>query len=321
MLNSPRWLLALVSISFGAYHAVLGALAWRSFHDPWIHALSIAVYLSTFVLSVTASKGLRIGPIYGSLVAVGAVATVGIANSTIHPGHADPYATWYIGAMGALLGVLAARGQAILASVTAAVVTWLAYLEVGVKGLGELGLEGMVILIAAAAATAYALKRADAEVAELQETELKAQAGIVGSQAASEERRERLRAVLDQALPALSYISANKGNVTPEQQERLLQLEASLRDDIRGRSLLNEAVRDAANEARARGVEVVILDEGGLIDLTETQLENILSKVAGAIATVKSGKIVIRSPRGEKWLVTVMATRPGTSAPDLWLKF
>ena len=44
-------------------------------------------------------------------------------------------------------------------------------------------------------------------------------------------------------------------------------------------------------------------------------------KVAGAINSVVAGKVVVRSPRGEKWVVTVMATRPGTEAPDLWLKF
>jgi hypothetical protein len=63
------------------------------------------------------------------------------------------------------------------------------------------------------------------------------------------------------------------------------------------------------------------MDEGGLSEVADSQREHILTRVASAIDTVKAGKIVIRSPRGEKWLVTVMATRPGTSAPDLWLKF
>ena len=321
MLNSPRWLLALISICFGVYHALLGALAWRSFDNLPLHSLSIGIYLLSLVVSVSASKGLTIKPVFGGVVAIGAVATVLTANAAIHSGHSDPYATWYIGAMAALLGILAARGRSLMAWAAAGIVAWLTYIEVGLAGLGEVGLEGIVILIAAASATAFALKRADREVAELQQTELRSQAGIVGDQAASEERRRRLKAVLDQALPALSFISANKGDLTEDQQSKLLQLEASLRDDIRGRSLLNEAVREAANDARARGVEVVILDEGGLVDLTQAQLDNILGKVAGAIESVKAGKIVIRSPRGEKWLVTVMATRPGTSAPDLWLKF
>lgn len=321
MLNAPRWLLAAVSIAFGVYHALLGALAWRSFDNLWALAASIAIYLASFILLVSASKGLVIGRIYGALVATGAVATVVVSNLGIRSGHADPYATWYVGAMAALLGVLAARGQSALAWIATGLVIWLVALEVGIGGLAEVGLEGIVILIAAASATAFALKRADREVAELQETERSARASLVRAEAVAEERKIRLSNVLERALPALSYIAANKGNLSTEQQTKLLQLEASLRDDIRGRSLLNDAVRKAADEARARGVEVVIMDEGGLGRLTEVQLENILNKVAAAIASVNVGKIVVRSPRGEKWLVTVMATRPSTAAPDLWLKF
>jgi hypothetical protein len=68
-------------------------------------------------------------------------------------------------------------------------------------------------------------------------------------------------------------------------------------------------------------VEVLILDEGGLSDVRGEQLDHILEKVVAALNSVSSGKVVVRSPRGEKWLVTIMATRPGTQAPDLWLKF
>lgn len=321
MLNSPRWLLALISLSFGTYHALLGALAWRSFDNVWALVVSIAIYMATFVVAISASPGLVIGRLYGALVATGAVATVLVSNLGIHTGHVDPYATWYIGGMAALLGVLAARGQSGLAWIAAGLVVWLVAAEVGLSGLPEVGLEGMPILIAAASATALALKRADQEIQEFRTAEIAAEAGIVSAAAASAERRNRLNNVLERALPALSYISANKGKISKDQQAKLLQLEAGLRDDIRGRALMNDEVRGAANEARSRGVEVVILDEGGLSDLSETQRENILAKVAGAISTVKAGKIVVRSPRGEKWLVTVMATRPGTSAPDLWLKF
>jgi len=321
MLNAPRWLLALVSILFGFYHATLGVAAWRGYRDLIPLIFSIAIYLTSLVISVTASKGLAIGRPFGALVAFGAVATVIVANLGITPGHTDPYSTWYVGGMSALLGVLAARGQSFLAWFAAFAVSILVVLEDGVEGLAEVGIEGMAILIAAASATAVALKRADKEVLELQEAERVAEAAISGAAAAGEERRVRLQSVLERALPALSYISANRGEVSAEQQKQLLQLEASLRDDIRGRTLLNGVVRDAATAARSRGIEVLIMDEGGLSDIPDLQLENILDKVASAINSVSAGKVVVRSPRGEQWLVTVMATRPGTQSPDLWLKF
>ena len=321
MLNAPRWLLALVSILFGLYHAILGASAWRGYVSILSLALSIAIYMATMVISVVASKGLTISRGFGSLVAIGAVATVIVANSGIQPGHSDPYSTWYVGGMSALLGVLAARGQSAMAWITAALVSFLVVVEDGLEGLGEVGIEGMAILIAAASATAFALKRADREVVELQNAEMAAEAAIIGSEAAGEERKVRLQNILERSLHALGQISVNRGAVTKREKEEFLQLESSLRDDIRGRALLNPTVRKAASEARARGIDVLILDEGGLSQLPASQLEHILEKVAGAINSVVAGKVVVRSPRGEKWVVTVMATRPGTEAPDLWLKF
>jgi hypothetical protein len=277
--------------------------------------------MATMVISVVASKGLTISRGFGSLVAIGAVATVIVANSGIQPGHSDPYSTWYVGGMSALLGVLAARGQSAMAWITAALVSFLVVVEDGLEGLGEVGIEGMAILIAAASATAFALKRADREVVELQNAEMAAEAAIIGSEAAGEERKVRLQNILERSLHALGQISVNRGAVTKREKEEFLQLESSLRDDIRGRALLNPTVRKAASEARARGIDVLILDEGGLSQLPASQLEHILEKVAGAINSVVAGKVVVRSPRGEKWVVTVMATRPGTEAPDLWLKF
>ncbi len=321
MLNSPRWLLALISISFGIYHAVLGALAWQSYDNLWWHWLSILIYLITFVVSVSATEGLAIGRGFGAAVATGAVSTVIISNLGIHHGHTDPYSTWYVGGMAALLGVLAARGQSPLAWLAALMVAWLVYAEGGVESLAEVGLEGIAILIAAASATAAALKRADQEIQELRLAEIASEAGIASVGAASAERRRRLNNVMERALPALSFISSKKGNITADEQKELRQLEASLRDDIRGRMLLNDAVRSAAHAARTRGIEVIFMDEGGLQQVTDRELQNILEKVAKAISSVKAGKIVVRSPKGEKWLVTVAATRPGTQAPDLWLRF
>lgn len=321
MLNAPRWLLALVSILFGLYHAILGASAWRGYVNILSLALSIAIYMATMVISVVASKGLTISRGFGSLVAIGAVATVIVANSGLQTGHTDPYSTWYVGGMSALLGVLAARGQSAMAWISAALVSFLVVVEDGLEGLGEVGIEGMAILIAAASATAFALKRADREVVELQNAEMAAEAAIIGSEAAGEERKVRLQNVLERSLNALGQISVNRGAVTKREKEEFLQLESSLRDDIRGRALLNPTVRKAASEARARGIDVLILDEGGLSQLPASQLEHILEKVAGAINSVVAGKVVVRSPRGEKWVVTVMATRSGTETPDLWLKF
>jgi len=321
MLRTPRWLLALVSISFGAWHTIIGALAWESYQNHWLLVLAIAIFLCTLIISVAASTGLFIGSSYGTVVALGAVATVLVASAGIRFDHGDPYATWYVGGMGVLLGVLAARGQAGLAWLAAIVVVVAVYLEGGLSELGEVGLEGMLILIAAGQATSRSVIRADREVEELQKAEILTQAAIISAKVSGAERRQRLQQVLKEALPALSSIAASDWSVEDRGRTELMQLEARLRDDIRGRDLVNEEVRLATRNARERGVEVVLLDEGGLTNLSQIELNNILGKVSGAINSVTAGKIVVRSPRGESWLVTVIATRSGTEAPDLWLKF
>jgi hypothetical protein len=321
MLRTPRWLLALISISFGAWHALIGALAWQSYQNLSLLILAIVIFVSTLILSVAASNGLFIGPRYGAAVAAGAVATVVVASAGINLEHVDPYSTWYVGGMGVLLGVLAARGQARLAWAAAIAVAVTVYLEGGLGELGEVGLEGMLILIAAGQATSRSVIRADQEVEELQKSEILTQAAIISAKVSGDERRQRLQQVLKEALPALTSISSNDWNVDERGRTELMQLEARLRDDIRGRDLVNEEVRLATKSARERGVEVVLLDEGGLANLSQVELNNILGKVAKAISSVAAGKIVVRSPRGERWLVTVIATRSGTDAPDLWLKF
>jgi hypothetical protein len=151
--------------------------------------------------------------------------------------------------------------------------------------------------------------------------ELDTEATLARVRAANLERENRLKVVLSQAVPALESLARSKSVLSDSERESLLNLEASLRDDIRGRRLNSEEVKVASAAARARGVQVILLDEGGLDALTEDQLTNVLNKVVHALNSVHAGKIVIRSPKSEKWLVTVMATRPGTQAPDLWLKF
>jgi hypothetical protein len=321
VLEVPRWILATVVIAFAIFHAVIGALAWEGYDNHVLLILSIILYLASIGIAVSMQEGLVVGKLMGSLIAIGAVAASLVANLGITSGQTGTYASWYVGAMGVVLGVLAVRGQAAMAWLSAGVVTAIVFQAAGVAGIGTAGVVGMVVLIAAGQATAKSLKRANREVEELQTKELETEAALARVRAANLEREKRLKTVLSQAIPALEAVARSKNVLSDSDREALLNLEASLRDDIRGRRLNSEDVKVASAAARARGVQVILLDEGGLDALTDDQLKNVLNKVVHALNSVHAGKIVIRSPRSEKWLVTVMATRPGTQAPDLWLKF
>jgi len=119
----------------------------------------------------------------------------------------------------------------------------------------------------------------------------------------------------------LNIIKSSHGKLTEGQKQEARLLEASLRDEIRGRGLMTNPIREAVKAARMRGIEVVLLDEGGLDQLTQRHRSEILGQVAESIADVKEGRITLRAPTDEAWRVTLVATRPGIAKPDLWLKF
>jgi hypothetical protein len=296
-------------------------LAWKGYDNYLLLAISIAVYLISVATSVLLKRGLEMGSLVGAVAGIGAVSTSVIANLGISPGQTGTYASWYVGGMGVLLGIVAVRGQSLIAWVSAALVTSIVIQAAGLAGVASSGVVGMVVLIAAGQATAGSLARADREIHELQQSAIANEAETASAIAAGTERKERLQQVLTKALPALSYISSTKGKLSEDERKKLMALEASLRDDIRGRRLAADIVQLATKAARERGVQVMLMDEGGLDKLSKRELNVVLEKIANAIDQVQAGKVVVRSPRGEKFLVTVTATRPGTSSPDLWLRF
>ncbi len=84
---------------------------------------------------------------------------------------------------------------------------------------------------------------------------------------------------------------------------------------------MTDSIRNAAKSARSRGVEVIILDEGGLDQVTPFNRDEILEKIAETFGQVKEGRITLRAPSGEAWKVTLVASRSGIAKPDIWLKF
>ena len=117
----------------------------------------------------------------------------------------------------------------------------------------------------------------------------------------------------------LNRIASGDALSSHEQVEARL-LEAALRDEIRGRDLLNERTRQAIDSARRRGVAVNVLDEGGLAEFSPEAREGLLDQVADALDQVTSGRVTIRSPRDERWQVTIAAFEDASNAPKLWLR-
>jgi hypothetical protein len=320
MLRVPTWLLSFFGLLFGLFHAVLGVL-WISKNDrPEIVIFALIAYVAILIQTVAVGKtrSMSLGVALVNLV-VGALIPLAI-NTQLDPSHLTDYSTWYVLGVGTILGGTAVRGQRAIAWLGLGILIVEIACWGGVPSLASTGLPGVLSLLVTGHAVSIGVERAVKNAQELNRIAAETAAETAAVEAAALVRSSLLEKTLRTALPALNLIAALGGNLNESQKAEALLLEAGLRDEIRGEALLNDAMREAIKAARQRGAEVLVLDEGGLDGLDDAARNELLGRVAAGIAGICSGRLTIRAPRGEDWRITVVAVRPGTAEPDLWLK-
>lgn len=320
MLKVPTWLLSFFGLVFGLFHAVLGVI-WIGQNDrPEVVTSALIAYVLILIPTIAIGKT-RAMPRWMAIINVIVCTGIPLAiNTQLNPSHLTDYATWYVLGVGTILGGTAVRGQRGLA--------WFGFLILvgeiaawgGVGSLASTGLPGVLSLLVTGHAVSLGVERAVKAARELNEKAAQTAAETAAVEAAGDVRSKLIEQTLSRAIPALNLIAALGGNLNEAQKREARLLEAGLRDEIRGATLLNDKMRAAIKAARERGVEVLVLDEGGLDDLSLEQRELILDKTAASFATVNHGRLTVRAPKDEDWKITVAAIRPGTAQPDLWLK-
>jgi hypothetical protein len=320
MQRVPSWLLTLTGLLFGLFHAMLGILWIDSNDQPLFVILALVLYLMALIPSVLIFGSRRLSTFQAWFNAGVSALIPLIINSQLDPTHLTDYATWYVLGVGTLLGATAVRGRrriawAGLVILVAEIAAW-----GGVGSLATTGLPGVFSLVVTGHAVSLGVERALKAAAELNKKAADLAFDTAARETASEVRSNMFEKTLRTALPALNLIAALGGNLNEAQRREALLLEASLRDEIRGATLLTDPMREAIKAARLRGVEVLVMDEGGLENIAEAERAALLTKAAESISDVASGRLTIRSPREEEWRITLVAVRPGQSKPDLWLK-
>jgi hypothetical protein len=110
---------------------------------------------------------------------------------------------------------------------------------------------------------------------------------------ASAELRDRRLAALDRtATPALRAIAA--GALSADERAELLITEGMLRDSIRGGVLAQEPAVSRIQEARRRGVDVVLLDDSGDVDLPPDAAAEVVEWVAEHVDHADTGSFTAR---------------------------
>ncbi|MDZ7933026.1 MAG: hypothetical protein U5N21_24575 [Rhodococcus sp. (in: high G+C Gram-positive bacteria)] len=132
----------------------------------------------------------------------------------------------------------------------------------------------------------------------------------IASQAAAaavlEERDARLASLDALARPLLQRI-ADGPDPTDEEVLACRLLEAELRDTLRARGLVRPDLARAARSARARGVEVMMLDDRSPNTLDDVVRERIVTAASGALDAAESGAVTVRLlPPGRSAAATIL---------------
>lgn len=320
MINLNRSSLALVAIAFGFYHGLLGIFSLGEYVNPSFAVAAIAIYFITLVILTLDKRGIRMHTVSAVISIIATIVVSQLVYAALDGVREGSYATWHVGAISTLLAIVAIRQYPIVAWLGFSLLAGQLFAWGGLQVAFNSGLIGGLVLVAVAQAAYWAIVSSANAAVEFRVRAVQTDSAVAAASAARAERKTRLNETLATALPLLEKIEQQQGNLSESDRKEAALLEAQLRDQIRGRALLSPAVVIATRAARTRGVEVQLLDDGGLDDLTESEREKYLAEVSERLSLVTAGKVVIRASLGDGWRVTMAAIQKDSDRPDLFIR-
>ena len=290
------------------------------FISRYIEIAALVIYLYAATATLLLFRGLQL-PRWQALFNLGAslaMPTLVIAQREFIGD--DSIGAWVVMGTALVLTATAVRQQARLALFGLAGLIVVLIVEYGQGAIATAGLAGALVFVLAGFGVSRGIARATKESERFRAKEIQSRTKIAELEAASRERQQQLSQVLGTAVPLLSVIKDSQGPLDDELRQSAKLVEATLRDNLRGRELLNRAMSNEVQRLRHIGVEVLILDEGGTQSLSVQERDQLLNKAVEALQVVTRGKVTIRSPQGEDFRLTVVATIPGQAQPVLSLR-
>jgi hypothetical protein len=173
------------------------------------------------------------------------------------------------------------------------------------------------MLVVATFAISTGLDRAAKTITKFQELKASEQRASATTERARREHRERITEAIETAVPTLREI-AKGSKLSRSERTKVSALAQGLEDEISGGRLVAPEVRKAVAAARARSIEVTLIDEVPFED--QADLQDLLDIAVAAIESTNVGRIKLIAPKQERYLLRLTATRPGVVTPDLDLK-
>ncbi len=320
MIKLSRAAISLFALAFGIYHGVLGLLNLERYEQPLYAVAAVGMYFVGLIVSIADQPGLRLKNTKAVFSFVIALVIPLLMAASVSADHRDNHSTWYVAGVATLMAVMPLRQHKALAWFGVIFMAAQVLLWGGFGLLFSAGIFGALMLVAAAHAASVTLTSSAKAAEDYLEQGLQTSAATAAKTAARNERQLRVEQALSAALPMLNKIEKLSGKLTPQDRQQALALEAMLRDQIRGRHFDSPVLQSKIAKARARGIEVQVLDDGGLDQLSESERQQLLAKVAQHITTVTAGRLVLRSVADEKWTVSITASKPGAETPDLFIR-
>ena len=332
-----RGVLSALGVAFTAYLAA-GALLWTSSPAfPLLQITAVACYLVTTWVCifwharlaptpdpVARSIGERaLLPRWAAVLAL-AVAVIVPSASWVAAGEdarLHNYATWSLGAVGALMSIVMVRRRPWVAWSGVVLATLAATAWIGLPAALARGAVGAILWVGLAQLISWLVDRAARDTQQLTELQRDASEWLASQEGMRRERRTQVQRALAVAGPILAHTIAVGGRFDDAERELARIAEGTLRDELRGAALLDDDVRQALSAARAGGAAVSVLDEGGLESLSPDERASLRADLARVIAGSSSQRLFIRASQHGEVAVTVVgrsAQEDGEDTVDLW---
>jgi hypothetical protein len=319
MISLNRAVISLLPFVYAMYLPIQSIFV-PGFSSRSYEIAALAIYFYVSLATLLFFRGLRL-PIWQAwinLLATCLIPWLVIIQRNASDDHS--IGGWLVMGTAIVLAATAVRQQARIALIGLGLLLVTLFYEYGLQGLTAAGLAGALVFVLAGLGVSRGIARATKETEKFRAIELESISKIAELESAAKERQQRLSQMLGTAVPLLSVIKDSKGPLDEELKQSARLVEATLRDNLRGRDLLNPAMSKEVQRLRNLGCEVLILDEGGTSLLSPTERDQLLQKAVDALQVVQGGRVTIRSPKAEEFKLTVVATTPGQAQPVLSIR-
>ena len=320
IISVPRFVIIGLAAVFSGYHLVLAAVSLNAARDSGPYIVAMVLYAAATAMSLwpTAPPAMPIWMATFNVAVCVALPLLVTSQLDIKGSVGSDYSTWYPAAIGTLMVITSTRRRNAFAWLGVGFLLVQTAAWAGFGALATLGVIGSVVWVAVSNVLSRSLAKIGRDTRQYALAEREAAEWQAAQEAHLFERQFRLRQTSRMSLPMLRRIVASNGDLTDAQRAECLHLEGAIRDEIRGRKLLNDGVRKQVMAARRRGTIVTLLDEGGLDDLPDAELDRVLGRLAESIRDVMTEKLIIRTvPEGSDTAITVVGLSSAASGAPI----